>query len=738
MRKFSLLLIAVFLINIALINADYKFQAFLAYGTVFFVILLSQSKLFSKNPIFRITVISATTFLVLRYWFFRTFDTLGYTTLVESIPMYALYLAETYAILIFLLGAFVYIHPLERKIKQVDTSRQDLPVVDIFIPTYNEDPNIVKITCIACKKIEYPAEKLNIYILDDGGTLQKRNDKNPQKAREAWERHETFKKIAQELKINYITREKNVHAKAGNINHALFLTKDGYENNTDYDGLWFSYSEHKPQPGDLILILDCDHVPTKDILKKTVAYFLEDEKLFLVQTPHFFVNPSPLEKNLKISKEIPWENEMFYRGIQKGLDFWNAAFFCGSAAVLRRKYLMEVGGIAGETITEDAETALTLHSKGYNSVYFDKPMIAGLSPETFDDFLLQRSRWAQGMVQIFLLKNPILIKGLSLAQRLCYLNSIVFWFFGFARNIFLVAPFFYIAFGMSIYNASIQQIFIYTIPYLWAAGVFANYMYGHIRRPFFSEIFETVQSLYLILPIIGVFLNPRFPQFKVTPKGGTLTESFLNRYSAGYFIMLALLLIAIPIGLIKFISIPNERAYLTVGFAWLFFSIFLIVSSIGALYEARQLRRWHRIKAYDEAEVKFKDLNIVIKGKIDDLSLSGIKFISNFKFEKIKLNQLCYLKIKAPDGKIFEFEALVKRFNIENDKLEVGFLFSERNSFDQIVEYVYSYSDRWEKFLQEREKSETIFTNFFFLFSRGLKGFLVACEYVFKKGNRYY
>ncbi|WP_460177927.1 PilZ domain-containing protein [Thermodesulfovibrio hydrogeniphilus] len=164
----------------------------------------------------------------------------------------------------------------------------------------------------------------------------------------------------------------------------------------------------------------------------------------------------------------------------------------------------------------------------------------------------------------------------------------------------------------------------------------------------------------------------------------------------------------------------------------------MIVSSIGALYEARQLRRWHRIKAYDEAEVKFKDLNIVIKGKIDDLSLSGIKFISNFKFEKIKLNQLCYLKIKAPDGKIFEFEALVKRFNIENDKLEVGFLFSERNSFDQIVEYVYSYSDRWEKFLQEREKSETIFTNFFFLFSRGLKGFLVACEYVFKKGNRYY
>lgn len=95
---------------------------------------------------------------------------------------------------------------------------------------------------------------------------------------------------------------------------------------------------------------------------------------------------------------------MFYGEIHRGLDFWNSSFFCGSGAVLRRKYLEEAQGFSGKTITEDAETALTLHSKGYNSVYLRKPMICGLSPETFDDFITQRSRWTQGMIQILLLK----------------------------------------------------------------------------------------------------------------------------------------------------------------------------------------------------------------------------------------------------------------------------------------------------------------------------------------------
>ena len=103
---------------------------------------------------------------------------------------------------------------------------------------------------------------------------------------------------------------------------------------------------------------------------------------------------------------MPSENEMFYSVTQRGLDKWNGSFFCGSAALLRRAALETTGGFSGITITEDCETAFELHAKGWTSVFVDKPLIAGLQPETFASFIGQRSRWCQGMFQILLLKNP--------------------------------------------------------------------------------------------------------------------------------------------------------------------------------------------------------------------------------------------------------------------------------------------------------------------------------------------
>jgi len=99
--------------------------------------------------------------------------------------------------------------------------------------------------------------------------------------------------------------------------------------------------------GDLIAVFDADHAPARDFLKETVGFYAENKRLFLVQTPHFFLNPDPLERNLRTFERMPSENEMFYGIIQRGLDKWNAAFFCGSAALLNRTALNETGGFSG-------------------------------------------------------------------------------------------------------------------------------------------------------------------------------------------------------------------------------------------------------------------------------------------------------------------------------------------------------------------------------------------------------
>lgn len=160
----------------------------------------------------------------------------------------------------------------------------------------------------------------------------------------------------------------------------------------------------------------------------------------MMQTPHHFFSPDPFERNLGRFRRTPNEGTLFYGLLQDGNDMWDATFFCGSCAVLRRTALDEVGGIAVETVTEDAHTSLRLHRRGWTSAYIRIPQAAGLATESLSAHIGQRIRWARGMVQIFRLDNPLFGKGLKLAQRICYANAMLHFLSGIPRLIFLTAP----------------------------------------------------------------------------------------------------------------------------------------------------------------------------------------------------------------------------------------------------------------------------------------------------------
>lgn len=171
--------------------------------------------------------------------------------------------------------------------------------VDVFITTYNEPIDMVMATARAAKRIAYPH---STWILDDGARTE-------------------LEETARASGIGYLTRTddwtgKPRHAKAGNLNSALFQTD-----------------------GEFLLILDADQVPDPLILHRTLGYFADDSEVALVQTPQWFVNVDDADL---LGSQAP----LFYGPIQQGKDGWNAAFFCGSNAVLRREALMQLG-IAG-------------------------------------------------------------------------------------------------------------------------------------------------------------------------------------------------------------------------------------------------------------------------------------------------------------------------------------------------------------------------------------------------------
>jgi cellulose synthase (UDP-forming) len=253
--------------------------------------------------------------------------------------------------------------------------------------------------------------------------------------------------VSELARCRYIAREKVAgrphHAKAGNINHALFSGGT---------------------TGNFVLTLDADHIPKPQFLKRVLPYFYsynqwtgkyESSRVGFVQTPQDFYN---------VPKGDPFGHRahLFYGPIQQGKDGLNAAFYTGTNAVLRREALVSVGlryfsealsenasridefdligGLSSISITEDMNTAMRLHSQGWQSVYHNELLAEGLAPDDLGSTLKQRLRWAQGTIQVLVQENPLTKAGLSFWQRLQYFQTMYSYFSGFATVIFISCP----------------------------------------------------------------------------------------------------------------------------------------------------------------------------------------------------------------------------------------------------------------------------------------------------------
>jgi len=536
------------------------------------VTFMAVIKILRAQGTWRLIALAFGTAVVLRYVYWRTTSTLPPVNQLENfIPGFLVYLAEMYSVMMLALSLFVVAMPMPPRKSRIAVDGR-LPSVDVFVPSYNEDTALLANTLAAAKTMDYPADKLTVWLLDDGGTEQKRNAASVVEAQTAGARHRDLQALCRELDVNYLTRARNEHAKAGNMNNGM---------------------QHST--GELIAVFDADHAPARDFLRETVGYFSDDPKLFLVQTPHFFLNPDPLERNLRTFETMPSENEMFYGIIQRGLDKWNAAFFCGSAAVLRRTALNEAGGFAGLSITEDCETALALHSRGWNSVYVDKPLIAGLQPATFASFIGQRSRWAQGMMQILRFRFPLFKRGLSLSQRLCYMSSMLFWLFPFPRTIFLFAPLFYLFFDLEIFTASGGEFLGYTLAYMLVNLMMQNYLYGSFRWPWISELYEYVQSVHLLPAVVSVMLNPTKPTFKVTAKDESIKVARLSEISRPFFVIFAVLFAAFLMSIYRFYSEPYKADVTFVVGGWNLLNLLIAGCALGVVSERSERAASRRV-----------------------------------------------------------------------------------------------------------------------------------------------
>jgi cellulose synthase (UDP-forming)/cellulose synthase operon protein B len=527
---------------------------------------------FSRARLVTMALMAISVFSTFRYGYFRVIQTwygvtsAGHVHQWDTVFVLLLLFAEFYAFATLVLGYFQTLRPLRRPPVPLTGNPNSWPTVDVFIPTYNESLSVVRATVLGALALDYPSSKFRVFVLDDG-------------------RRREFADFCSQVGAGYISRNNNVHAKAGNINHALGSTG-----------------------GELVAIFDSDHIPTRSFLQTTLGWFQRDRRLGMVQTPHHFYSPDPFERNLGQFRKIPNEGELFHRLVQDGNDLWNASFFCGSCAVLRRKSLTHIGGIAVETVTEDAHTALRMQRRGWHTAYINIPQAAGLATESLAAHIGQRVRWARGMVQILRTENPLFTTGLSFSQRLCYFNATTHFLFALPRLIFLIVPLVYLLFGMvNIYGYSLA-VFAYALPHIVLSNMTNSRVQGRCRFSFWNEIYEAVLAPYILFPTLLALINPRLGKFNVTSKGGIIRRSYFDRRIAWPFLLLLALNAA---GLVmaerRFVSDPYHHDTVLMNTVWTVYNIVILSVAASVAWEKKQRRSLVRVNVRVPLELATSD-----------------------------------------------------------------------------------------------------------------------------------
>ncbi len=451
--------------------------------------------------------------------------------------------------------------------------------VDVFVPTYNESVELVRKTLLAARAMDYPHRT---WLLDDG-------------------RRPEMQALAKHLGCEYLTRADNAHAKAGNLNHALAHSR-----------------------GDLVVVFDADHAPRRDFLTKTLGYF-DDARVAFVQTPQDFYNLDSYQHRRKGGggRTLWTEQSLFFRVIQRGKDYWNSAFFCGSCAIVRRSVLDEIGGFATGTVTEDLHTSLRIHARGHQSVYHAEPLAFGLAPESIEPFIGQRVRWGQGAMHVWRTEGILTHKGLTLAQRFNYLASALTYFDGWQKAVFYFAPAVVLLSGVLPLLANTNDFLLHFLPYY----VLTFWVFEEVGRGYGRSLFIEQYNMARFAAFAWATLAWIFPRmkFRVTAKGAIAGGAL--RFTAPQWAVLLLNGLAVPVGTLVYLgtqSLPLDG--LIANSIWALANAAMAIAVIVfTAVTQRYARARYRFPIPLPAEVVVAD-GTRLRGTIDDLSEGGMRF----------------------------------------------------------------------------------------------------------------
>jgi cellulose synthase (UDP-forming) len=508
------------------------------------------------------------------YLLWRVAITITPATALLGIPLLA---AELFALVTLLL--FTYLLWDLDAVTLPTSHPAPTATVDAVIPTYSEPWEVLLPTVAAARAMQHVR---TVWLLDDGDR--------------PWVRA-----LAADLGVEYRARVGSEDAKAGNINATL----------PEIDA-------------EFVAILDADHVVDTAFVTRTIGHF-DDPTVALVQTPQDFYNAGSFEHAGSDAHPFGDQN-VFYRVVGPGRNNRGAVFWCGTNAIIRLTALRDVGGVATGTVTEDIHTSVRLQRRGWRLVYHNEILARGLAAADADQYFKQRVRWGTGTMQLVRSDdNPLTAAGLTRAQRLGYLSTILGWFDGWRTLILFLLPAAVLLTGRSPIDGPVLPfivLFTLTLALQRAALSLLSRGLGPVIH---TSLFETIR-LPAMLKVNAALFTRSEPTFEVTHKGRSDAVPDGVRAPRLFVVLLAIFGLALLVFVFA-ISTGWPLTYASPLLAWTAVAWTLICAAlvVGAI-----LRITHsRFAGEQRAAVRFRgagraELNGV-PTRVQDIALSGMR-----------------------------------------------------------------------------------------------------------------
>jgi cellulose synthase/poly-beta-1,6-N-acetylglucosamine synthase-like glycosyltransferase len=261
-----------------------------------------------------------------------------------------------------LLISFLYLRiKMRPKAKKIVPHPKEWPAVTIQLPIFNEKYTVKRLLQ-AITQLDYPAERLQIQVLDDS------TDETAHLVSQLVNEYRSHG-----INIEQICRSDRQGYKAGALSHGL-----------------------QRASGELVAIFDADFVPAADWLKKTVPHF-QNEKLGCLQTRWGHTNRHynsltraealGIDGHFVIEQTVRFENDFFLN-------------FNGTAGLWRKACIADAGGWKADTLTEDLDLSYRAQLRGWKIAYLPDVIVPAELPSQVEAFKKQQFRWAKGSIQV--------------------------------------------------------------------------------------------------------------------------------------------------------------------------------------------------------------------------------------------------------------------------------------------------------------------------------------------------